>query len=290
MPTPGPALTAFEEEIIASTNAIVFHREEHGELAADDHGRDWFTFDAVGGKNYIIELKNRWYVSETVPEGVRWGFEYVPGHLIDPSILEIVDSNGDQVLGERDQGGFMGNFARAFFTPVLDGPYYVAVGPGAQDREGLGHYTISVRLDDHADDFRSTPQVPIRPGESISATIDSDVSPDDPGLNPWDWTETFGEYAIPTRGDESPDDRDVFRLEIPQAGRYRVSVDDAPNGVGVWSILGDTGNALYYNEDLPAPFMEFDAGIGSYCVEIGTPYHSEGNTGAYTVTLEAVGD
>ena len=53
---------------------------------------------------------------------------YVDGHLIDPSILEVVDEDGEQVLGEQDEGGFMANFARAFFTPDEDGTYYIAIG------------------------------------------------------------------------------------------------------------------------------------------------------------------
>ena len=89
--------------------------------------------------------------------------------------------------GEHDQGGFLGNFARAFFTPEEDGTYYIAVGAGAEYRGGTGFYTLSVRVDDHPDDYGANPGVVIRPGESIAAVMDSDVSPDDPGLNRWDW-------------------------------------------------------------------------------------------------------
>ena len=150
---PPPTMTPFELDIIDRTNIVVFHQEQHGELTAADEGRDWFSFPAEAGENYIIELKNRWYVTETGPEGPGWAFQYIPGHLLDPSILEVVNKEGDQVLGERDGGGFMGLFARGFFTPNEDGTYYIAVGAGAQDRGGLGHYTISVREDDHADDY-----------------------------------------------------------------------------------------------------------------------------------------
>ena len=291
IPDPDPTFTSFEQEILADTNSVVFHQEQHGELTTADEGRDWFSFEANGGENHIIEVKNRWYVSETDSGGPGWAFLYVPGHLIDPSILEIVDREGNQVLGERDWGGFMGLFARAFFTPNEDGTYYVAIGAGAQDRGGLGHYTISVRVDDHADDHRPSPEVPpIQPGGSVTATIDSDVAPDDPGLNPWDWLETSHGNAVPIRGDESLDDRDVFRLEIPQAGTYRVSVSYGPEGVGVWSIMDSIGHAEHYQDTVPAPSMEFHGEPGVYYTEIGTPYRSEGNTGTYKVTLEAIGD
>ena len=289
-PTPTPTLTPFEQEIIAQTSTVVFHQEQHGELTEADEGRDWFSFEADGGENYIIEVKNRWHVSETDANGPGWSFLYVPDHLIDPSILEIVNEQGEQALGERDQGGFMGNFARGFFTPNKDGTYYIAVGAGAQDRGGTGHYTISVRVDDHADDYKPNPQVAIQPGGSIRATIDTDVAPNDPGLNPWDWLETSQGNAVPIRGDESLDDRDVFRLEIPQAGTYRVSVSYGPEGVGVWSIMDSIGHAEHYQDTVPAPFMEFHGEPGFYLAEIGTPYRSEGNTGSYTVTLEAVGE
>ena len=287
---PNPTLTPFEEDLIARTNIVVFHQEQHGELTVADEGRDWFSFSAKAGENYIIELKNRWYVTETDNTGPGWAFQYIPSHLLDPSILEVVNNEGDQVIGERDQGGFMGNFARAFFTPFEDGQYYIAVGGGREDRGGLGHYTISVRVDDHADDYHPNPQVAIQPGGSIRATIDSDVAPDDPGLNPWDWLETYGGNAVPLRGDESLDDRDVFRLRIPQAGTYRVSVSDAPDGVGVWSIMIESGSPSQYLDTVPAPSMEFHGEPGDYYVEVGTPYRSEGNTGSYTVTLEAEAD
>ena len=288
-PDPVPNMTPFEEDILADTSSVVFHREQHGELTAADEGRDWFSFEADAGESYIVELKNRWYVSDTGTGGPGWAFRYIDGHLIDPSILEIVDREGNQVLGERDWGGFMGLFARAFFTPNEDGTYYVAIGAGAQDRGGLGHYTISVRVDDHADDHRPNPEVPpIQPGGSIRATIDSDVAPDDAGLNPWDWWEASRGNAVPIRGDESPDDRDVIRLEISQAGTYRVSVSDGPGGVGVWSIMDTSGNGSYVQDDVPVPFIEFQADPGIHLAEIGTPYRSEGNTGSYTVTLEAV--
>ena len=290
VPNPTPTMTSFEQEILAKTNTVVFHQEQHGELTADDGGRDWFSFNAESGEHYIIELKNRWYVTETDSSGPGWAFQYIQGHLLDPSILEVVNNEGDQVLGERDQGGFMGNFARAFFTPNEDGTYYAAVGAGAQDRRGQGNYTISVRVDDHADDYHPNPQVAIQPGGSIRATIDSDVAPDDPGLNPWDWLETSGGNAVPLRGDESLNDRDVFRLRIPQAGTYRVSVSDAPDGVGVWSIMVESGSASQYLDTVPAPSMEFQGEPGDYFVEIGTPYRSEGNTGRYTVTLEKVSE
>ena len=91
-----------------------------------------------------------------------------------------------QVLGEHDQGGFTANFARAFFTPEEDGTYLVAVGAGAQDRTAHGFYTLSVRGDDHADDYGTDLGVVLRPGEYLTARIDSDVAPDGPGLTPWD--------------------------------------------------------------------------------------------------------
>ena len=59
VPNPTPTITPFEQEIIAKTNTVVFHQEQHGELTAADEGRDWFSFEANGGEDYIIEVKNR---------------------------------------------------------------------------------------------------------------------------------------------------------------------------------------------------------------------------------------
>ena len=156
-----------------------------GELTDEDDGRDWYSLDATAGEDYIIELKNMMEFSEADNALLGGHLTYVPGHLADPSILEVVDSEGEQVLGEHDQGGYLGNFARAFFTPDEDGAYYVAIGAGAQDRGGTGYYTLSVRTDDHADDYRPNPEVFLLPGQSTTARINSDVSPDHLGLNPW---------------------------------------------------------------------------------------------------------
>ena len=262
----------------------------HGELTAEDEGRDWFSFDAVGGQNYILELKNRMEFSQSANSWLGLHMEYVPDHLVDPSILEILDEEGEQVLGERDQGGFMGNFARAFFTPEEDGTHYLAIGAGAQDRGATGYYTLSVRVDDHADDHRPDPDVALRPGDSITARIDSDVAPDHPGLNPWDWAVTEGGVSVPIFGVESLDDRDVFRLEISEEGAYRVTVSDGPAGVGVWSLFDDNQN-LFIGRDT-APVEEFVHTYlpGAYYLEIGTPYESEGSAGAYAVSLSRVAE
>ena len=133
-----------------------------GELTHEDEGRDWYNFAATGGETYIIELKNQMEYVESA-SGRHFGTPFVDGHLVDPSILEIVNGAGTQVMGERDQGGFLGNFARAYFTPEADGMYYIAVGAGSQDRGALGFYELSVRADDHADDFRAKPDVTLYP-------------------------------------------------------------------------------------------------------------------------------
>ena len=166
----------------------------------------------------------------------------VDNHLVDPSILEVVNDQGVQVLGEHDQGGFINNWARAHFTPQEDGTYYIAVGSGAQAPGYLGFYTLSVRADDYADDHKTVRDVTFHPGESITACIDSDVSPDDLGLNPWDWWEINQNHAQPLRGLESLDDRDFFRFEIAEAGSYALLVTDAPESVGIWATWEGDGH------------------------------------------------
>ena len=282
-----------EEPLVSATSISVGLIETmDGELTAEDEGRDWFSIDAAGGENYIVELKNMMEFIESDDDSTWLGghLNYVPGHLIDPSILEVVDNQGEQALGEHDEGGFMGNFARAFFTPDEDGTYYIAVGAGAQDRGGSGFYTLSVRIDDHPDDYGANPGVVIRPGESIAAVIDSDVAPDDPGLNRWDWAVSDDE-GVPVFGVESLDDRDVFRLEISEEGKYRVSVSDGPTGVGIWSVLDDrSGLHGDYPRSGPVESMVCDFEPGTYHVEIGTQYQSVGNTGSYTISLDEVTD
>ena len=265
--------------------------ELDGNLTQDDGGRDLFYFPGTAGVQYIIELKNTMVFTPIGPDYIGGDPSFVPGHLVDPSILEVVDSDGVQLLGEHDRGGFTANFARAFFTPTQDGVYYVAVGAGAQDRDVLGYYTLSVRRDDHADDYRTDSNVVLRPGQARTANIDSDVSSDDPGLNPWDWKPHLtlqgnsDGVMRPRRGIESLDDRDAFRFQIPRAGLYRITVSNGPPGVGVWVVWDRNGNLWSYPETAPVQSYVDGYDPGTYYVVIGTPYQSSGNIGIYTVSL-----
>ena len=282
-PAPGP--WAEDAEVLESN---LWNYVEGG-LTSEDGGRDWYALEATCGEDYIIELKNQMVFEESANTSTGFSIAYVPGHLVDPSILEIVDEQGTQVLGEHDQGGFTANFARAFFTPEDDGTYYIAVGAGRQDRGGLGFYSLSVRADDHADDYITASDIVITPGESITACIDSDVSPDDPGLNPWDWSVREDE-GVPVHGIESLDDRDAFRFEIAEEGTYRVSVSDGPPSVGIWATWEEDGHVRIEQDNIPVESLEDHYEPGTYLATVGTPYVSSGNTGLYTLSLDRVED
>ena len=279
-PTPEPEPPVGAENAVVIENGA-FH-VEHGELTKEDGGQDWFSFAASAGEDYIIEAESRMKILE------GGGTPYVDGHLIDPSILEIVDERGEQVMGEQDQGGFIINWARGYFHPETDGTFYIAIGSGHQDRGGFGHYTISVRQDDHADDFRTNPDVVIRPGESITARINSDVGPDDTNPNAWAWGETGQDTAVPRWGIESADDKDVFRFKITDEGTYRIEMIDGPAGVGLWAIFDGLGNGRYRSEEGPVDSIVEDFQPGTYLFAVGTSYQSVGNTGLYTVSLSEV--
>ena len=256
-----------------------------GELTEEDGGRDWFSFEAEGGESYIIELRNamEFAVDPSAQHGID--MQYVDGDLVDPSILEVLNEDGEQVLGEHDRGGFMGFFARAFFTPDDDGTYYVAVGSGDQLPEGLGHYDFSVRLDDHADDLYTKSGFVLRPGKSVTARIDSDVSKNDPSLHFWHWIESTDGTALPMWGLESPDDRDVFPFEIDEAGTYELKVTDGPEDVGIWRTVDGRGNAYNIDRTTPVESLVDEYSPGTYYVDVGTPFDSSGNTGTYTLML-----
>ena len=255
----------------------------HGELTEEDEGRDWFSFEGERGENYIIELKNQMEFHEGTNTWIGGHLNYVDGHLIDPSILEVVDEDGEQVLGEQDEGGFMANFARAFFTPDEDGTYYIAIGGGDELPSGLGFYELSVRVDDHADDYGTEPGVVLLPGKTISARIDSDVPPNHPGLKPWHWV--IDDPSIPIFGLESLDDRDVFEFRISEEGTYKVLVSDGPSGVGIWNIWNGTNGVFEHFESGPVESAVLSYSPGTYYVEVGNVYESKGNTGSYTVSL-----
>ena len=281
-PTPEP------EEWVKSSLSIESNLRglTDGELTEEDGGRDWFSFDAEGGESYISEVKNKMTITGFDGTGGYPSVQFVQGHLVDPSILEIVDEEGDQVLGERDRGGFLGNFARAFFIPDEDGTYYIAIGAGAQDLGALGFYELSVRADDHADDFRTESGVELEPGDSITGVIDSDVPGDYPGLNSWDWLEVGDSDFVPIWGLESLDDRDVFRFEISEEGPYLLTVSEGPGDVGIWKTVDGTGHALNYDRNVPVASLEDEYSPGNYYVEVSTPYSSSGNTGSYKLSLK----
>ena len=255
-----------------------------GELAAEDDGRDWYSFEAAGGEDYFIELVSTMDLRGPGP-GEPYSISYVDNHLVDPSILEIVDEQGEQVMGEHDQGGFINNWARAHFTPQGDGAYYIAVGAGSQDRSLLGRYTLSVRADDYADDSKTVRDVTLLPFQFVSGCIDSDVPHDHPGLNPWDWWETHDEHAHPLRGLESLDDRDFIRFEIAEAGTYELVMSGAPRSVGIWATWDEYGYSRYHAEPDPVLIVEEYYEPGIYFVEVGTPWESAGNAGLYDVYL-----
>lgn len=245
-----------------------------GTLAKEDLGRDWFSFDAIANENYIIEVKHPMTFDKESNL-----YRQVPGYLVDPSILEVVGPDNTQILGERHHSGFTLNWDRAFLNTDDSGTYRIAAGAGREDRTGLGSYTISVRVDDHADDFRTDPDVVLRLGESITARIDSDVAPDDPDLEPGIWG---------GQGVEMLDDRDVFRFRIADAGEYMVSLSGQPFGVGIRYVWdGPLGNLWLDPGDVLVESFVGHYEPGTYYVEVGTPFESEGNTGTYTVTLAA---
>ncbi len=266
-----------EDAVSLGTGSFNF---QHGKLTAEDGGRDAFSFAATGGEHYIIEVESRLDVHD---DG---DVHYVENYLPDPSILEVVDDGGEQVMGEQDNGGYLTYSARAFFTPEEDGAYHIAVGSGQSDPSGTGHYTISVRQDDHADDWRTNPAISIRPGESITATIDSDVSPDHTGLNPWNWLH-WGSTEEPLWGVESLDDMDVIRFKIDREGTYRLSVSDEGGELVVWSIWEHDGSRFYFSWTGPAGSVELPYQPGTYYAAVGTTYESVGNTGPYTLSLAA---
>ena len=189
------------------------------------------------------------------------------------SILEVLYRNGTQVLGEHDRGGFTLNFARAFFTPGFDGIYQIVVGAGEQDRSALGSYTLSVRVDDFADDYETGSTTVMTPSTTAFATIDSDVHPADPRLNSWDWIGVRDE-ASPRRGIESLDDRDVFRIEIAEAGDYVINVSSQTTRAGIWFVWDYQGNLYNRVESRPVESIVIRFSPGTYYVEIGTPHES----------------
>ena len=250
---------------------------QRGEIASAG-AQDWYSFEAAGGQTYIIEAKQPLNF-------VGGSADSVNGALRDVSILSVTDNSDSQLLGEHTGGGFTLLDARAFFTPPQDGAYKVSIGAGVPDLTGT--YTVSVRADDHADDYQTQAGVVLQPGESVTARLDSDVAPGDPYLNEWDWTYFVNQRT--RRGIEMMDDRDMFRYEITNAGTYELYLSGNPAGTGIWYIWDVQGNLSYKEPDPesgPGDSVERHHEPGTYYVEVGTSYLSHANTGAsYTLHL-----
>ena len=291
-PTPTPTNFPYADRAVHLNLLIA----THGELTDEDGGKDWYSFDAAVGKSYIIEATNRMHLAFNGPDSTILDPQFVDHHLVDPSILELVNEANVKLLGEYDRGGFIGNFARAFFRPDESGTYYFAIGAGGQDRTAKGHYTISVRADDHADDHRTEPGVVLQPNHSVTAAIESDVAPDDPDLQTWAWLShsstvgSSGNTLIPAWGLASLDDRDVFKYEIATEGCYRIEVSDGPAGVGIWNIRSSDSHVTDAVTSAPQRGVVWHHVPGTYYAEVGTPHTSVGNIGTYTVSLVPVTD
>ena len=251
---------------------------QQGEIASAG-GQDWYSFEAAGGQPYIIEGKQPLnFIHSKV--------HTVSGALMDVSILSVTDDSDSQLLGEHTGGGFTLLDARVFFTPSQDGTYKVSIGAGVSSL--TGNYTVSVRADDHADDYKTQAGVVLQPGESVTARLDSDAAPGDPHLNEWDWTE--GRYRTTRQGIEMMDDRDWFRYEITNAGTYELYLSGNPADTRIWNIYDRQENTWAGGPSVAVPVASFERHYepGTYYVEVGTSYLSHANTGAsYTLHLEA---
>ena len=80
-------------------------------------------------------------------------------------------------------------------------------------------------------------------------------------------------------GIASLDERDIFRIDIADAGEYQLSVTEAPTGVGIWYIWDHKGNLVAEAETAPEALTTLRFKPNTYYAEVGTPYTSDGNTG-----------
>ena len=69
-----------------------------------------------------------------------------------------------------------------------------------------------------------------------------------------------------------------------------MAVRDAPSTVGIWGIW-DNGKVLHgYSEDGPVGEVFDTFSPGTYYVDVGTTYESEGATGTYTFFVSYLPD
>ena len=119
---------------------------------------------------------------------------------------------------------------------------------------------------------------------------DTDSQPGHSNFNPGDWGVTPEGESVPVHPVPTTDGRDIYSFEITEQGMYRLSVTNAPEGVGVWSISNSKEEPVHRNYD--EPFCDLNAiyGPDRYTLEIRRQDGSTGNTGTYTITLVRVTD
>ena len=106
----------------------------------------------------VLQIAPGWFVrlglytndADTVRVQLKAGTRYEisvdgvgPNALPDPK-LKIYDSNGKRVAFNNDGGP--GKNAKLFFTPEVDGTYYIGVTRNRSDSDGFGDYEISFNL------------------------------------------------------------------------------------------------------------------------------------------------
>ena len=63
--------------------------------------------------------------------------------------------------------------------------------------------------------------------------------------------ETSDDTSVPRWEIGSGDDKDVFRFEITETGRYAIAMTDGPPGVGIWAIWYADGTGDYVSRGAP---------------------------------------
>ena len=179
--------------------------------------RDWFAVTLEAGTTYRIELE---------------GEETDGGTLVDPKLYSVYDSNGNRIVGARDDNSGEGLNSRLFFMPDADGTYYIAADGVEYYGIDIGTYTLSV-TESAADDYSA------HAGRNGTVAVDGSV----------------------TGNIERPRDTDWFAVTLEARRTYWIDIEGSDTDQG--TLRDPYLRGIYdSNGDLMPWTWTYDGGVG----------------------------
>ena len=201
------------------------------------------------------------------------------GTLFDPT-LSLFDSSGT-FLDMNDNGG-TGLNARLYFTPDINGYYYISVSSSQQNL--IGSYSLSYNTDNtvRGDDYDNTHDNADYGSLNLDWDFEGDIG--------WIHSDRGAEGVI-----ETITDTDLFRFKNSDASVTRVTLEARESGIGALSnpvikgLYSWNGSSLEYQlieSDSQRVVIEFERqSSGNQYIEVASDNEK---TGGYALSFQSV--